>query len=212
MKKHVLMAPAGDDMDSVYQIVRTFPTDRIILLSDQNDIEKTREFSRSLRKFKIPVDTIKVRKYSIDELFKITKKIYEAEKEREVIISVASGSKTTACLTLSAAFVNGIKAVGIVNDRVVLMPVMRFSYYKAISEQKMRILKFLYRSPGYRRSLEEMRKSMKMSLPLISYHINGNQRVEGLVQMGLVESADKKSRRMTISLTELGEMMISGYI
>jgi hypothetical protein len=211
MKNHVLIAPVGEDMESIYQLVRTFPTDKVFLISDGQDMEKAKAFGLSLEKFRIPAEVAQVKQYTIDELSKVTKNIMESEKERDVIISVASGNKVTSCLTLSAAFVNGIKAVGIVDGKVMLMPVLRFSYYKAISDQKLRMLKFLYSSPQCCRSLEELSKQMKMSLPLVSYHINGNRKVEGLRQMGLVEATEGR-KRISIRLSELGRMMMSGYI
>ena len=214
MKRHTLVAPVGEDMDSIFHLIRTFPTEKVVLISDEQDLPKAEEFSSSLEKFRIPVEIATVKHYTIDELSRLTKNVMEASsgmEDSEVIISVASGNKITSCLTLSAAFVNGIKAVGIVDDKVVLMPVMRFSYYKTISDQKLKILKFLHGSPGCCRSLDELSKNMKMSLPLISYHINGNQKVEGLKQMGLVEATEGR-KRLSIKLSELGKMMMSGYI
>lgn len=50
-----------------------------------------------------------------------------------------------------------------------------------------------------------------MSLPLVSYHINGNVKSEGLVQMGLVEAKERKNK-LEVSLTSLGKLLIDGYI
>jgi hypothetical protein len=211
MKKHTLVAPAGDDMDSVYQLVRTFPTDKVILVSDAKDAKRAGGFIKSLDRFRIPAEIARVRHYTIEELSRATKAVKEAEKDREVIISVASGNRITSCLILSAAFVNGIKAVGILDGKVVLMPVMGFSYYKNIPEQKLKIMRFLYRSPDCCRSMEELGQGMKMSLPLVSYHINGSVKVEGLMQMGLVEAAEGR-KRVSVTLSELGKIMMSGYV
>lgn len=50
-----------------------------------------------------------------------------------------------------------------------------------------------------------------MSLPLISYHINGNLKSEGLKDMGLVETAEKKGR-IEIKLSTLGVLLLRGYV
>ena len=60
-------------------------------------------------------------------------------------------------------------------------------------------------------SLDELSKKTKMSLPLVSYHINGNLKSEGLKELGLVETSGKK-RKVEINLTRLGKLLIEGYI
>ncbi len=50
-----------------------------------------------------------------------------------------------------------------------------------------------------------------MSLPLISYHINGNLKSEGLKTMGLVETKEEKGR-VSVELTSMGRMIVRGYI
>jgi DNA-binding transcriptional ArsR family regulator len=60
-------------------------------------------------------------------------------------------------------------------------------------------------------SLEELSNKTKMSLPLISYHINGNLKSEGLKDMGLVDTNEKKGR-IEINLSTLGRMLLRGYV
>ncbi len=60
-------------------------------------------------------------------------------------------------------------------------------------------------------SLEELSKKTKMSLPLISYHINGNLKSEGLKEMGLVETNEKKGK-IELKLSTLGRMLINGHV
>lgn len=209
MKRHTIIAPVGDEMDTIFQIIRTFPTENVVLISDKKDLEQAREFQKNLDKFKIPVKIVEAQKYSIDEIFKIVKSI--SSSKEDVIINVASGDKVSSCLTLCAAYVHGVKAVGVVKDNVMLFPIMRFSYYKMLSEQKLRILKILYQKKDCCASLEQLSKEIKMSLPLVSYHINGNQKVDGLKQMELVETMDA-GNRVAVKLSTLGEMLMAGYL
>gem|GEM_PF-4392016 len=50
-----------------------------------------------------------------------------------------------------------------------------------------------------------------MSPPLLSYHINGSREVEGLVQMELIETFEKR-KKVEVKLSELGRMLMSGYL
>jgi hypothetical protein len=59
--------------------------------------------------------------------------------------------------------------------------------------------------------LEQLSKKTGTSLPLISYHINGNIKSEGLKQLGLVDTKEEKGR-VSITLSLLGKMLLKGYV
>lgn len=42
-------------------------------------------------------------------------------------------------------------------------------------------------------SLEQLSKKTNMSLPLISYHVNGSSKSEGLKDLGLIETEERKN-------------------
>jgi hypothetical protein len=50
-----------------------------------------------------------------------------------------------------------------------------------------------------------------MSLPLVSYHVNGTLKSEGLKQLGLVETTEQKGR-VEVHLSTLGKLLVRGYI
>jgi len=79
-----------------------------------------------------------------------------------------------------------------------------------LTNKKMEILKLL-KKPDCCNSLEELSKKTKMSLPLISYHINGNLKSEGLKDLGLVDTNENKGK-IAVSLSTLGRLLIKGYI
>ena len=56
-----------------------------------------------------------------------------------------------------------------------------------------------------------MANELNMSLPLVSYHINGNQKVDGLKQMGLITTVESR-KKTEVTLNSLGEMLMMGYI
>ncbi|MBI2145525.1 winged helix-turn-helix transcriptional regulator, partial [Candidatus Woesearchaeota archaeon] len=106
-------------------------------------------------------------------------------------------------------FVNGLRAFGVEQDRVMLLPILKFSYYKLLTDKKLNILKLLYAKGAM--APDEIGRELRMSPPLISYHINGNNKAEGLKQLGLLEAIQEKGK-IVIKLTMLGRLLVKGYI
>jgi DNA-binding MarR family transcriptional regulator len=208
--KHTVIAPIGDNIDAIYIGLREFPTAKIILIYPNEKYAKVENAKRELEKFKIPVETIEIKGNMMEDMFRIFAQIRKVEGEDRLLVNVATGDKLIACIALSAAFVNGLKAFGIMANQPVLLPVLKFSYYKLISERKMKILEVLYKRDFT--NLEDLGKELKMSLPLISYHINGNQESQGLVRLGLIETIEGSKGRIRLQLTALGRLLIKGYL
>lgn len=209
---HTVIAAVGDNMDSLFVGIREFPTKRIILITSEDKMELAEKTKKDLEKFKIPVQIKKVSGEPWEAIFQAVKEIKEIEGDKDLIINAASGDAgANKCALCSAAFVNGLKAFTVSGDDVMLMPILKFSYYKLLTDKKMDILKFLYKNKDCCASLEELSKKLKMSLPLVSYHINGNLKSEGLKEMGLV-TADEWKGRMKIALTLLGRLLVKGYV
>jgi len=203
--KYTLVAPAGDELENLYIGIREFPVQKIILITPKDYLEITKKFVAELRKFNVPVEIMELRNDMFDEIFAAVNEI--KKREKNVIINVATGDKVSACAALSAAFVNGLMAFGIRDGNPMLFPILKFSYYKIVSERKMRMLQVLLKGAF---SLDMLSKETKMSLPLISYHIHGNAKSEGLLNLGLVEIKNEKST--IVELTPLGKLLASGYI
>jgi len=210
MTKNIIIAPVGDNMNALFVGLKEFPTERIYLLTPTDYIEAAEKAAKDLERFGIPSKTISLKGDVWEEMFRKIGEISNAEKGNKVIINTATGDRMTTCAATSAAFVNGIKAFSIEKGTAMLLPVLKFSYYKLITDKKMGILKMLAK-PDCCMSLEELSRRTKMSLPLISYHINGNLKSEGLKEMGLVETTEKKAR-VEIKLSTLGRLLIKGYV
>jgi DNA-binding MarR family transcriptional regulator len=208
--KYTVIAPIGDNIDAIYIGLREFPTAKIILIYPNEKYAKVENAKRELEKFKIPVETIEIKGNMMEDMFRIFAQIRKVEGEDRLLVNVATGDKLIACIALSAAFVNGLKAFGIMANQPILLPVLKFSYYKLISERKMKILEVLYKRDFT--NLEDLGKELKMSLPLISYHINGNQESQGLVRLGLIETIEGSKGRIRLQLTALGRLLIKGYL
>lgn len=210
MEKSIIVAPVGDNMDALFIGLREFPTEKVILITPTNRIKDAEIAMRDLDRFKIPSKLVEIKGNVWEEMFRKIAEIREIEKDKNILVNTATGDRLTTCAATSAAFVNGLKAFSVDNGMTMLLPVLKFSYYKMLTEKKMGILKMLSK-PDCCISLEELSKKTKMSLPLISYHINGNLKSEGLKEMGLVETNEKKGR-IEIKVSTLGKMLIKGYV
>ncbi|MAG91162.1 hypothetical protein CMO83_00635 [Candidatus Woesearchaeota archaeon] len=210
MQKNIIVAPVGDNMDALFIGLREFPTEKIILLAPPERMEDADKTVQDLDRFKIPAKIIEIKGNLWEEMFRKVAEIRVVEKDKNILVNTATGDRMTTCAATSAAFVNGIKAFSVDNGMTMLLPVLKFSYYKLLTDKKMEILKTLSK-PKCCISLEELSNKTKMSLPLISYHINGNLKSEGLKDMGLVDTNEKKGR-IEINLSTLGRMLLRGYV
>ena len=210
MKKYLVIAPVGENIENLYVGLREFPSERIILLTPEKHLTKARSVAQDLERFKIKAKIEEITGHSWEGIFQKIAEIKDIEKDHEIIINTSTGDSITQCAGTSAAFVNGLKAIAISGNDIMLLPVMKFSYYKLLTDKKMMLLKILA-SEKCCGSLEELSKELGMSLPLISYHINGNLKSEGLKDLGLVETEENKGR-VQVRLTLLGKMLVKGYI
>lgn len=212
MEKKIIIAPVGDYMQDLFVGIREFPTERVILIASKDrmkDAEKTRG---ELDKFKIPCKIVEIKGNVWEETFQAVSEIKRAEgDDNRILVNVSTGDRETRCAATSAAFVNGIKAFGIADNDIWMLPILKFSYYKQLTEKKMGILKVLFGSPGCCSSLDELSRKTHMSLPLISYHINGNLKSEGLKELGLIETSETKGK-VSVKLTVMGRMLVKGYV
>lgn len=209
--KYTVIAPVGDNMQALFVGIRDFQTAKVILISPANRLKEAQKTKHDLAMFQIPCTIVEIHGNIWEEMFRKIAEIKELEKDKEIIVNTATGDRTTTCAATSAAFVNGLKAISVEGDQAMLLPVLKFSYYKLLSDRKLKILEVLATDKTCCKSLEDLSKRTKMSLPLISYHVNGNLKSEGLREMGLVETTETKGR-IAISLTMLGRLLVKGYI
>ncbi len=206
-----MVAPVGDYMDSLYLGIRDFPTEKVYLITAPESLKAAREAQESLQKFKLPVEILEIHGNLWEETFEMVAKLKERVKDAELLVNVATGDRDMRCAATSAAFVNGLKAISVMGEETMILPVLKFSYYRLLSDRKMDILRTLYVEKECCASLEELSQKMKMSLPLLSYHINGTMKTEGLKQLGLVDTTEEKGR-VKVTLTTLAKLIVKGYV
>ncbi|MDH2900631.1 MAG: ArsR family transcriptional regulator [archaeon] len=235
----VQIAPVGDNLDALFVGLREFPTKKIVLLAPTDKMADARELEKRLAPFKLPVTIIELKGSSIlEKMFEVVAGLKKEESfsrenvdpkgEDNVIVNVATGDRISTCAALSASYVNGIRAFSVVEDHVMLLPMLKFSFNKLISDKKMEIIKAL--ADVESRSFEELAKRLKMSAPLLSYHLNGDRETSGLIELGLVEwvgssysasgdreknnggsSSNSKETGKRAKLTSMGVLFFRGY-
>lgn len=210
--KYNIVAPLGDNLESIYAVVREFPTEKIYLLSTGKHRERLDELKAVADKLRIGVQVIDIKGGLLEGMFKTFAQMKSAVNEDSLLINVSSGDNLENCAALSASYVNGLKALAVMDDKLMMLPVLKFSYYRLLPERKLAILQFLKTQPDCCSSLEDLAERTKMSLPLMSYHVNGNSKAEGLITMGLVETHVGPRGKTQVMLTELGRLIAMGDV
>ena len=210
--KYNIIAPLGEDLESIYAVVREFPTEKIYLLSTGKHREKLDELKGVADKLKIAIQVIDIKGGLLEGMFKIFAQMKTAVDQDSLLVNVSSGDNLVNCAALSASYVNGLKAMAVMDDKLMMLPVLKFSYYRLLPARKLAILKFLKDQPDCCTSLEDLATRTRMSLPLVSYHVNGNAKAEGLITMGLAETHVGPRGKTKVTLTELGRLIAEGDI
>jgi len=211
MERKIIIAPTGEDLDSLFVGIKNFPTEKIVLITDDNSKHSALKAKEEIEKFKIQVVIREIKSLNVEDIFECIANIKQFEDNKKLMINSSAGNKFTSCAVTCAGYVNGIKSFFVIKDDAVVLPILRFSYYKLLTDKKMELLKMLYKNKDCCSSLEELSQTTKMSLPLVSYYINGSAQTEGLETMGLVD-VEKVKGKMHISLSTLGRMLVKGYI
>ncbi len=208
--KSIIIAPVGDHLQDLFVALRDFPPERVILLTPADRLHLADGARRSLSRLSIPAEIKKITGNVWEEMFRAVAEVSELYQGKSIIVHTSTGDRMASCAATSAAFVNGLKAIAVDGKEAMLLPVLKFSYYRLLTEKKMQILRFMYRH-NCCASLEELSRRLKMSLPLVSYHINGNLKSDGLKDLGLAETVHENSRTR-IRLTILGRLLVKGHI
>jgi hypothetical protein len=210
--KYNIVAPVGENLESIFTAIRDFPTEKVYLISKGKHLDRIDELKSVADRLKIDVQVIEIKGSLLEGMFKTFAQIKTAVNEDSMLVDVSSGDNLDNCAALSAAYVNGLKAFAVIESKLMMLPVLKFSYYRLIPERKLAIVTFLKTQPDCCSSLEDLAQRTKMSLPLVSYHVNGNSKAEGLLTMGLVETHIGPRGKTQIMLTELGRLIAEGAI
>ncbi|MBT4539722.1 hypothetical protein HOC32_05525 [Candidatus Woesearchaeota archaeon] len=206
---HIVIAPVGDNPNALFIGMKEFATEKVYLITPQQNLKKAQQLEKKLEIFAIPVTIMLVKDGLMESMFASFGKVVSDNDPDNIIVNVATGDRLSTCAALSAAFANGLKAFGIMDGKPMLLPIMKLSYYHELSDSKLTILKHL-NEEDYT-SLQNLGKKTKMSTSLLSYHLNGTLRYKGLLNLRLVE-VKEHNKQLLIRLSSLGKLLLKGYM
>lgn len=212
--KTLQIATLGPDTDPVLVGIRTLPVHKLYLIHLESDKPVAQKLIRDLASvLKVEVDGYPVPNTDVlTHVLEGVAGILQKEKENfdDVLFNVSSGEKLLSCAALSSAFVNGLKAFAVVNGEPMLLPVLKFSYDRIVSQTKLDILKALVKNGGEVESLEKLKELTDYGKPLLSYHIQGAEDSQGLAELGLVEVKKGERGKSMVKATTLGRLLTLG--
>ncbi|MBS3051951.1 MAG: winged helix-turn-helix transcriptional regulator [Candidatus Aenigmarchaeota archaeon] len=206
---YTVIAPVGDNLKHAFVGMKEFPTEKFMLISPSNKLKNAQDLKNKLEEFTIKSEIIQINDNIMEEMFRVFGKICSLYKNDDLLVNIATGDSISTCAALSAAFANGLKAFGVMDNKVMLLPIMKLSYYNELTESKMKILRCLDAEDYL--SLKELSEKTKMSISLLSYHINGNYKHRGLKEFRLVDIKEKK-KILFVKLSKMGYILLKGYI
>lgn len=201
-----------DDSDAILTGIRYLPISKLILIAPEGVGERASAFAGEMRRaLKIETEVHEVSKPILYNSLMLFRDILaRAGDYEDVIVNASSGDKALGCAALTAAFINGLKTIVIENGKPVLLPLIKLSYSEIVSETKINILRAIRDAGGEIEELQRLSELTGLGKSLLSYHINGSEDSKGLIQLGLVSVSKTKKGKSTVSLTEMGEMLLAG--
>ncbi|MAF50640.1 MAG: hypothetical protein CMH64_00980 [Nanoarchaeota archaeon] len=204
-----VIAPVGDNLQALFIGMKEFPTEKVFLITPISKLKEASDLSKKLEEFTIETEIIETKGNVLEEMFKAFGRLTSLYDGDELIVNVATGDKLSTCAALSASYANGLKAFGIMENKPMLLPIMKLSYYNELSENKLKILKHMNQNTCL--PLKQLSDNLNMSISLLSYHINGNHKHKGLKEFRLVE-VEEEDKNMCVKLSDMGNLLLKGYI
>ena len=207
---YTVIAPVGDNLDALFIGMKEFATEKVYLITPKENLKQAKGLEKKLQPFSIQVTIMEVDGPLMESMFSSFGKILQDNNEQDnIIVNVATGDRLSTCAALSASFANGLRAFGVMDKKPMLLPIMKLSYYNELSESKLKILCNLSKDEHI--NLTDLAKKTKMSVSLLSYHLNGTLKYKGMVSLRLVE-VKEKNKNLLIKLSEMGSLLLKGYI
>lgn len=209
----VMIASVGDDPEPVLVGVRDYPVKKLVLLHTEALRDEAEAVASKVRAIFVETELRPVKEADVlmDTLRQVAQ-VHAAESLRfdDIIVNVSSGDKMQSCSALSAAFVNGVPAIGVAGGAPFALPVLKFSYTELISDAKYRVLEALDAIGGHAESLNALAEASGVEKSLLSYHLRTTREGKGLEDMGLVDIERGAFGRLGITLSEMGRLILLG--
>ncbi len=214
--KYVMIAPAGPLLKNILPSFETFPVTKVYLITPKKYEMDAEKMAKELEKRKVAAKIMDLDPNYWENFIMMTResvcvKSEEGGEEKGFIMHTDTGDAELRTIATTAAFLNGIKALSFDGGETRLLPLFNLTYQTKVTEKKMQILKVLEHDITCCKSFEELSRKTKMSLPLISYHINGNLKSAGLRDLGLVQTHEENGR-INVNLSSQGLLLLKGYL
>ena len=210
--KKIVIAPINSESDekTVFFTLKEFPTQKMIFLTWPDGIMKAEGFSKELEKLGIESNIVRVANTNPWEgFFRALVDVCAGLPKDSVVINISSADRVSQCALTNAAHVNGLKAIAIIDGKMIMLPILKIAFSAVLSDKKMKILDSLKVSCSG--SLEDISKKTGMSLQLVSYHVNGTLRSKGLNELEMVDTNEEKGKTK-VCLSSMGRLFMDGYI
>lgn len=215
--KQVMIVPGGPDLENILESFELYKPSKLYIISPKKYLEKSESFRDKMEADGIVSKVIEIGDDLWREFIDVASGLIcvHGEKDEQdgndFIIHTDAGDCELRTISTVTAFINGVKALSSYDGKTRLLPLFNLRYQTVLTDKKMQILKLLEEDLTCCKSFEDLSKKTGMSLPLISYHINGNLKSEGLKKLGLVE-VEEKSGRMNVRLSTQGYLLLKGRI
>ena len=221
--KQVMIAPGGPLLKNILDSFKIYSPIKIYIVTPKAYLTESNDFKQTLEDMKITTKVIEIGTDLWREFLDIVgglvcvhtdKDSYDDDKSEDsndFIMHTDTGDCELRTISTVTAFVNGIKALSYYNKVTRLLPLFNLRYQTVLTDKKMQILQILEEDITCCKSFEDLSKKTGMSLPLISYHINGNLKSEGLKKLGLIE-VEERNGRMNVRLSTQGYLLLKGRI
>jgi hypothetical protein len=196
MTHKILVAMTGDENDTILTAKKTLGIAEVLVLTLPGE--------QVLQGF----ESVKLKDATVQEIFRRFAEIAQSYGADNVIVNASSATKSFSGILMSAAFAHDMDVIVVEGKVVKMLPSLRFRYETPVTEKKLQILKSLLETP---KTVEDLATRNRMSPPLVAFHMNGNRKSKGLVQMGLVQKVKQKGI-CNFSLSTLGELLLNGYV
>lgn len=212
--KVLQIATVGENPDAVFVGVRAFPITKLVLIHTPEFAVAAHELARRAGLIKLDVSVLKVEGEPLLGCLRIVSELVQSERPKfdDIIVNTGSGPRMMTCSLLAAAFVNGVRAIDVMGDMPVALPVLKFSYTELVSGAKLAILRTLDTVGGRVESLEALSHATKIDKTLLSYHIRGGRGSKGLESLGLLEVERGVQGRLGLSITPPGRLLLVGHL
>lgn len=206
MKPVVIMAFSGN-VQAVLDANQATPAQKIFLLVPLGYNSQLAESQKQFKAKKIEIEAVEIdREDNFEEIFELVSTIISKTPDSLHEIRLDETDGILHQILLSCAYIHGIPATQRHNGKTISFPILGYSYYDMLSEKKIQMMALLS-AKDCCESLDAISKKLGLGPSLVNYHLYGNDKNPGLLQLGLVTVMRQKGK-IQLKLTQLGQLLL----